>query len=146
MCLEVGHDRPELKINLFFCLYYQKKRIQKALIAFEITFPFQSNTILDINNKEILQVTMLSICLVRFLFYMFSQVSLLCCWVYFDFFFFPNLKAIEQCDVVTKSTLLGNPVEESLLHFCLQQFTFSLLKYHSATFEIETVALAGGSP
>lgn len=71
------------------------------------------------------------------------------CVFFFSSFFqcFPNLKVrVVWCDVVTKSTLLGNPIEESQLRCCPRSFTFSLLKYHSATSGTMTVALAGGSP
>lgn len=57
--------------NLGFILFFLSLLLEKetipALVAFEISFPFQSSTISDIKYKEILQVAMLSICLVEFL-------------------------------------------------------------------------------
>lgn len=82
-------DRPEFKIHLTFVSLLLGKENIPALFAFEISFLFQTNIILDIKDKEILQVTILSICLVVFLCFVAEFVLI------FLFCFFPDLKATE---------------------------------------------------
>lgn len=74
--------------SYFFSLLLGKENIP-SLFAFEISFLFQTNIILDIKYKKILQVTMLSICLVAFLCFIAGFV------VIFLFCFFPDLQATE---------------------------------------------------
>lgn len=61
----VAHDQNSGFLFLFVSFLLMKENTSR-LIAFEISFPFQNNFILDIKDKEMLQETMLSIWLVWF--------------------------------------------------------------------------------